>query len=99
VASALAQCQDLLAVRERTPGPEPPDTLAAQLDLAHGTAMAGDTLSACEQYAALVPVADRVLGAYQPATVAIRRLYRFKTITRRLSWGFIRLATLPGSTR
>jgi hypothetical protein len=26
-------------------------------------------------------------------------VYRFKTITHRLSWGFIRLARLPGSTR
>jgi hypothetical protein len=71
-ASALVQCQGLLAIRERTSGPEHPDTVAARQDVAHWTGMA-DAGRARDEYAALVPLAIRVLGSKHPRTVAIRR--------------------------
>jgi hypothetical protein len=70
--SALAQCQDLLAIQERTSGPEHLDTITVRQDHAHWTGMAGDAVRARDEYAALLPVADRALGADHPRTVSIR---------------------------
>ena len=53
-------------------GPEHPDTLAARLDLAYWTGMAGDPAAARDQYAALLPTRVRVLGAEHPHTLAVR---------------------------
>jgi Tetratricopeptide repeat len=53
-------------------GPEHPDTVAARLDLAYWTGMAGDPAAARDQYAALLPIRERVLGAEHPHALAAR---------------------------
>ena len=53
-------------------GPEHPATLAARADLADWTGQAGDAAGARDQFAALVPVLERVLGPEHPATLAAR---------------------------
>ena len=53
-------------------GPEHPDTLAARSDLAHWTGEAGDAAGARDQYAALLPVFERVLGPEHPDTLTAR---------------------------
>ena len=47
-------------------GPEHPDTLAARGNLARWTGEAGDAAGARDQYAALLPVAERVSGPEHP---------------------------------
>ena len=51
---------------ERVLGAEHPDTLAARANLAHWTGQAGDAAGARDQYAALLPVQERVLGRRAP---------------------------------
>ena len=53
-------------------GAEHPDTLAARGNLAHWTGAAGDAAAARDQYAALLPVRERVSGAEHPDTLAAR---------------------------
>jgi Domain of unknown function (DUF4062)/Tetratricopeptide repeat len=53
-------------------GPEHRDTLAARGQLATWIGMAGDAAGARDQYAALLPVRERVLGAEHPHTLAAR---------------------------
>ena len=53
-------------------GPEHPDTLAARSDLARWTGEAGDAAGARDQYAALLPVVERVLGREHLSTLTIR---------------------------
>jgi hypothetical protein len=53
-------------------GPEHPDTLAARHDLAYWTGEAGDPAAARDQFAALLPVRERVLGAEHPDTLLTR---------------------------
>ena len=53
-------------------GPEHPDTLAARGSLAYWTGEAGDAAGARDQYAALLPVVERVLGPEHPDTLAAR---------------------------
>ena len=53
-------------------GPEHPDTLAARSNLARWTGEAGDAAGARDQYAALLPILERVLGPEHPDTQAIR---------------------------
>ena len=50
-------------------GPEHPDTLAARGNLARWTGEAGDSAGARDQFAALLPVRERVLGAEHPVTL------------------------------
>ena len=51
-------------------GPEHPETLAARRDLAGWTGRAGDAAGARDQFAALLPIIDRVLGPEHPRTLA-----------------------------
>ena len=51
-------------------GPEHPDTLSARHELARWTGEAGDATGARDQYAALLPIEERVLGAEHPDTLA-----------------------------
>jgi Tetratricopeptide repeat len=53
-------------------GPEHPRTLEARAYLAFWTGQAGDTAAARDQYAALVPVDERVLGQEHPETLIVR---------------------------
>jgi hypothetical protein len=50
-------------------GPEHPETLTARANLAYWTGEAGDPAAARDQYAALLPVLERVLGADHPYTL------------------------------
>ena len=54
------------------PGPEHPGALAARSELAYSTGLAGDVASARDQFAALLPVAERTLGPEHPDTLATR---------------------------
>ena len=51
-------------------GPEHRDTLAARGSLANWTKAAGDVARARDQYAALLPIVERVLGPEDPDTLA-----------------------------
>jgi hypothetical protein len=53
-------------------GPEDPETLTTRADLAHWTGEAGDAAGARDQYAALLPVMERVLGPEHRDTLAAR---------------------------
>ena len=53
-------------------GPEHPDTLAAYVELAFWTGRTGDVAGARDQFAALLPIVARVLGAECPETLAAR---------------------------
>ncbi len=61
------------ALREDdTYGPEHPETLTARADLAFWAGRAGDAAGARDQYAALLPVRERVSGAEHPGTLTVR---------------------------
>jgi hypothetical protein len=53
-------------------GPKDPNTLAAGVNLAYWTGEAGDPAGARDQYAALLPVHERVSGPEHPSTLATR---------------------------
>ena len=53
-------------------GPEHPDTLTARHNLARWTGEAGDAAAARDQFAALLPVRERVLGPEHPDTLTAR---------------------------
>jgi Tetratricopeptide repeat len=53
-------------------GAEHPDTLAARHSLARWTGAAGDAARARDQYAALLPIRERILGPEHPLTLATR---------------------------
>ena len=53
-------------------GAEHPDTLTARAELARWTGQAGDAAAARDQFAALLPVRDRVSGAEHPDTLTVR---------------------------
>ena len=53
-------------------GPEHPETLAARRNLAGWTGRAGDAAGARDQYAALLPLRERVLGPEHPDTLRTR---------------------------
>ena len=53
-------------------GAEHPDTLTARANLAHWTGEAGDAAGARDQFAALLPVRERVSGAEHPDTLTAR---------------------------
>ena len=54
------------------PGPEHPGALAARSELAYSIGKAGDAVAARDQFAALLPVAERVLGPEHPDTLTNR---------------------------
>ena len=66
--------QQITTAREQDPasGAEHPDTLAARGNLASWTGQAGDAAAARDQFAALLPVLERVSGAEHPETLAAR---------------------------
>ena len=53
-------------------GPEHPGALATQSELAYSVGLAGDAAAARDQFAALLPVAKRILGPDHPDTLAAR---------------------------
>ena len=53
-------------------GPEHPDTLTTRHSLARWTGEAGDAAGARDQYAALLPIRERVLGPEHPDTLTAR---------------------------
>jgi hypothetical protein len=53
-------------------GPEHPDTLTARASLAYWTGQAGDAAAARDQFAALLPVRERVSGPEHPDTLTAR---------------------------
>ncbi len=53
-------------------GPEHPDTLTARHELARWTGVAGDAAGARDQFAALLPVRERVQGPEHPDTLTAR---------------------------
>ena len=53
-------------------GPEHPDTLTARGNLARWTGEAGDAAGARDQFAALLPIVERVLGPEHPGTLITR---------------------------
>ena len=53
-------------------GAEHPGTLAARHNLARWTGAAGDAPGARDQFAALLPIRERILGAEHPGTLATR---------------------------
>jgi len=53
-------------------GPEHPSTLTARASLASWTGQAGDAVGARDQYAALLPVIERVFGPEHPDTLTAR---------------------------
>ena len=53
-------------------GPEHPDTLTARISLACWTGQAGDAAGARDQFAALLPIHERVLGPEHPDTLTAR---------------------------
>jgi hypothetical protein len=55
-----------------THGPEDPAALIARHELAHWTGQAGDAVAARDQFAALLPVYERVLGPDHHDTLAAR---------------------------
>jgi hypothetical protein len=60
------------AVSSHAAGPEHPGFLAAQSELAYSAGQAGDAAAARDQFAALLPAAERVLGPQHPDTLAAR---------------------------
>ncbi|HJY58778.1 MAG TPA: tetratricopeptide repeat protein [Streptosporangiaceae bacterium] len=53
-------------------GPEHPGALATRSELAHSVGQAGDAAAARDQFAALLPIAERVLGPEHPDTLINR---------------------------
>jgi hypothetical protein len=55
-----------------SPAPEHPGTLTTRSNLASSTGQAGDPAAARDQYAALLPVREQVLGTEHPETLTAR---------------------------
>src|SRR5579863_7271540 len=53
-------------------GSEDPGTLFAHAEIAYWTGMAGDAAGARDQYAALLPIRERVSGPEHPETLTVR---------------------------
>jgi hypothetical protein len=56
----------LLSATEQALGAEDPDTLSARGNRAYWTGYAGDAAWARDQFAVLLPIRERVLGAEHP---------------------------------
>jgi len=67
-------------------GPEHPDTLTARGNLARWTGRAGDAAGARDQFAALLPIRERVSGPGHPDTRATRRALAFWTKQAEAKW-------------
>jgi hypothetical protein len=78
-AAARGQYTAVLPIRERTLGPDHPDTLTTRSSLAYWTGEAGDAASARDQYAALLPIYERVRGAEHPETLITRQWVAYWT--------------------
>ena len=78
-AVARDSMERVLEARERTYGPEHPDTLMARKRLAHWTARTGYQATARDQLAGLLPTAERVLGPEHPDTLGIRHVLAWWT--------------------
>jgi hypothetical protein len=61
-----------LGTEHRAPSTEHPDTLTARSELAYWTGYAGDAAAARDQFAALVPVFERIQGAEHTETLNAR---------------------------
>jgi hypothetical protein len=59
-------------VSDYAAGPEHPDALAMRSELAYSAGQAGDAAAARDQFAALLPVRERVLGPEHPRTMSTR---------------------------
>ncbi len=72
--TALDLFRQITAAHEKNEdyGSEHPETLAARAYLAYWTGAAGDPVGARDQYAALLPVRERVLGPEHPNTLTDR---------------------------
>jgi hypothetical protein len=70
--AALDLQRRVLTARERSLGPEHPDTLDTRANLAHWTGEAGDTVGARNRYAKLLPICERTLGLEHRETLATR---------------------------
>ncbi len=71
-ATAQSQSQVMLHACQQVLGPEHPDTLAAQHNLAGWTGRAGDPAAARDQLAALLPLRHRACGPEHPDTLLAR---------------------------
>ncbi len=70
--AAIELGQRVLKARAHIIGPEHPDTLATRDELAYWTGQAGDAGAARDQFAALLPVAERALGPEHSDTLTNR---------------------------
>jgi hypothetical protein len=69
--AAVTLMRTHLRAREER-GDDKADTLTARADLAQWTGSAGDGIAARDQYAALLPIRERVRGPEDPGTLAVR---------------------------
>ena len=70
--TAARDLQQILTACQHDLGAEHPETLTAHASLADWTGEAGDAAAVRDQYAALLPVRERVLGAEHPSTLTAR---------------------------
>ena len=72
--AARGLAQEIAAARsaDNDYGPEHPDTLTVRAGLARWTGEAGDAAGARDQFAALLPICERVLGPEHPDTLTVR---------------------------
>src|SRR5208282_843798 len=69
---AVSADGDAIIDAAEAPGPEHPGALAKRSQLAYSIGKAGDAATARDQFAALLPVAERVFGPEHPDTLAAR---------------------------
>ena len=72
MAGALRLFRDLLPDRERVLGPDHPDTLTTQSNIALWTGARGDWAGALRLFQDLLPDRERVLGPDRPDILATR---------------------------
>jgi hypothetical protein len=70
-------CLSVLFMERATESNPHPSTLAARYELAFWSGESGDAAGARDQYAALLPIRERVLGAEHPSTMTTPRQPRF----------------------
>ena len=70
--AACGLARRVLDGRVRGLGPEHPSTVVARQNLAYLTGAAGDAAAARDQFAALLPVVERVFGPEYPNTLSVR---------------------------
>ncbi|WP_433609064.1 tetratricopeptide repeat protein [Dactylosporangium sp. CA-139114] len=75
--AAISELGRLWRERERTLGPDAPETLRARLRLAQGLADPHDQAEAVRMFETLVPDLRRVFGPDDPATLDARRLHGY----------------------